>query len=137
MLVAIVQMIITFTVKQELQSTNNSGIQFLMAILSLLFPPFANSSYFTAASMVFAHDSLYYSTFGRVTSITDGLTKSTKYYPNLLLLVLSSIISGLAYFALAVYQEYTSPEAQLPGSHAAFRFIGSRQERLALRKDRG
>ncbi|ESU37565.1 ABC transporter ATP-binding protein [Giardia duodenalis] len=120
MLVAIVQMIITFTVKQELQSTNNSGIQFLMAILSLLFPPFANSSYFTAASMVFARDSLYYSTFGRVTSITDGLTKSTKYYPNLLLLVLSSIISGLAYFALAVYQEYTSPGSAAPRKPRSF-----------------
>ena len=120
MLVAAVQMILTFTVKQELQSTNNGGIQFLMAILSLLFPPFANSSYFTAASMVFARDSLYYSTFGRVISINAGLTTSTKYYPNLLLLALISIISGLAYFALAVYQEYTSPGSAAPRKPRSF-----------------
>lgn len=120
MIVSAIQMIITFSMKQEIQSTNNWGIQLLMAVLSLVFPPFSSSSYFTAASMIFARDSLQYVTFGHTLSIVDGLTTSTKYYPNLLILSLIGILSGLGYFTLAVYQEYTSRECAAPRKPRSF-----------------
>lgn len=119
-LVAAVQMIITFSIDQEAQFSNNLGVQFLMAILSLAFPPFSSSSYFAAASMVFARDSMHYTALGRIISILDGLTTSTKYYPNLLILTMTSIMSGVLYFGLAIYYQYTSSGCAAPRKPRSF-----------------